>query len=71
MQEEASTDDPMHILKYHLIAKRRKLVHYFRSQRIGGEGVIGKDDFKEGLKVLGNFLLSLLDIISVWEFITW
>ena len=51
MQEEADENDPMHILRYHLIAKKRKLKNFFKNRRIGGDGRISKEDFKEGLKV--------------------
>ena len=51
VQEHSSDDDPLHILKYHLIAKRRRLISHFKRERVGGDGIITRQQFIEVIKV--------------------
>ena len=61
VQEQSSNDDPLHILKYHLISKRLRLINHFKRERVGGDGVITMQQFKEGIKVPSYKYVSVLD----------
>ena len=44
-------ENPMIILRRHLVVKRSKFINVFKDMDLGPEPVLTKDVFKEGLKV--------------------
>ena len=49
--EDQTDENPMFILKRHLVVKRSKLVRFFKNLDLGEEPFVSEEMFREGLRV--------------------